>query len=147
MNTYTKNLTSIAVLAAGSLLPLTAFAADQNTHTVVVQTEITTETVPVMTDIVFEAALAEAASKTLDENNEWFKVTYRDAVTETVTRNVSNDAESRYLDMEDGERIELDIPTSDMKIQVQKIDFKMGSGPAPAGNNSFIAEELIVPDS
>ena len=147
MKTYIKKFAPIVALAAVAALPSTAFAADAGTHSVAVQTEITTESVPVMTDIVYEAVLADAASKTLNQNNDWFKVTYRDAVTETVTRNVSNDAESRYLDMEDGDRIELEIPTSEVKVQVQKIDFKMGTGPAPADENSFLAKKLILPDS
>lgn len=147
MNIYMKKLTPIAALATAGMLPSAALAGAQDTHTVAVQTEITAEAIPVMTDIVFEAALVNAASKTLDENNDWFKVTYRDAVTETVTRNVVNSAESRYLDTEDGQRIELEIPTTDVTVQVQKIDFKMGSGPKPEGENSFIAKKLILPDS
>lgn len=147
MKAYVKKITPIVALAVVTIAPSAVFAADAGTHTVAVQTEITTESVPVMTDIVYEAVLANAASKTLDERQDWFKVTYRDAVTETVTRNISNDAESRYLDTEDGERIELEIPTSDVIVQVQKIDFEMGTGQKPAGDNSFVAKKLILPDS
>ncbi len=147
MNTYKKTLTPVAAAVVAVSLPSAAFAGDQNIHTVAVQTEIPAEDIPVMTDIIFEAALANAASKTLDENKDWFRVVYRDARTETVTRNASSDAESRYLDMEDGERIYLEIPTSDVTVQVQKIDFEMGSGPKPADGNSFVAKKLILPDS
>lgn len=147
MKTYMKKLTPMAALIGAVLLPGTAFAQDDTTHTVAVQTEVTPDAIPVMTDIVYEAALINAASKTLEEDKDWFSVTYRDAVTETVTRNVSSDAESRYLDTQEGERVELEIPTTDVTVQVQKIDFKMGTGPKPADENSFVAEELVLPES
>ena len=147
MNTYTKKLTPIVALAAIAALPSTAFAGDADTESVVVQTEVSADEVPAITDIVYEAALADAAAKTLDENKDWFHVTYREATTVPVTVNVSNDAESRYLDMEDGGRIELDVPTKDVLIQVQKIDFEMGTGPAPADANSFVAKKLVLPES
>lgn len=147
MNTYLKTLTPIVTLAAAVFSPSTAFAEDQSTHTVAVQTEITAESVPTMTDIVYEAVLVNAAAKTLNQGQEWFQVSYRDASTQTVTRNATDSAESRYLDTEDGERIELEIPTTDVTVQVQKIDFKMGTGPKPADKNSFIAKELILPQS
>lgn len=147
MNFYTKKLTPLAALFGAALLPNTAFASDIDTQTVVVQTEVSADELPEMTDIVYEAVLANAAAKTLDENKDWFNVVYREAHTETVTRNVSSSAESRYLDLEDGERIELEIPTKDVTVQVQKIDFKMGTGPAPDAENAFVAKKLILPES
>jgi len=98
-----------------------------------------------MTDIVYEAVLANAATKTLDQNKEWFIVTYRDAQTKVVTRNVDDSAESRYIDLDNGARIERDIQAKDVLVHVQHIDFKMGTGPKPNSQNSFMAEKLILP--
>lgn len=132
-------------LAAFLSLPSIAFAADAQQHRVAVQTEFRTGDIDQMTDIVYEAVLANAASRTLDQNKDWFVVTYRDAQTKTVTRNVDDNAESRYIDLENGERIERDVPTEDVLVHVQKIDFKMGTGPKPDGENSFLAEKLTLP--
>ncbi len=147
MNFYAKKLTPLAALLGAVILPASAFASDVETKTVVVQTEVSADELPEMTDIIYEAALANAAVKTLDENKDWFNVVYRETHTETVSRNVSSSAESRYLDLEDGERIELEIPTKDVTVQVQKIDFKMGTGPTPDAKNAFVAKKLILPDS
>lgn len=147
MNTFMKKLAPATAFAAVSCLSATALASDIQPHSVAIQTEIQSENVALMTDIAYEAALINAASKTLDENKDWFAVSFRDAQTQTVTRNVNSSAESRYLDMEDGERIELDIPEENVTVHVQKIDFEMGTGPEPDSENSFIAEKLILPDS
>lgn len=147
MKAYIKKLTPIVALAAIVTFPSTAFAGDKETHTVSVQTEIVSESIPVMTNIVYEAVLANAAAKTLEENSDWFRVTYRDVRTQTVTRNVSNSAESRYLDPEYGERIELDIPSTDVTVQIQKVNFEIGTGQKPADENSFLASELVLPES
>jgi len=145
MNAFKK--LSIPTIGLVSLLglPSTGFAADTQQHRVAVQTEFRTGNIDQMTDIVYEAVLANAASRTLDQNKDWFLVTYRDAQTKTVTRNVDDNAESRYIDLENGERIERDVQTEDVLVHVQKIDFKMGTGPKPEGQNSFLAEKLTLP--
>lgn len=126
-------------------LPSTVFAADAEQHRVAIQTEFRTDNIVQMTDIVYEAALANAAMRTLDQNKDWFVVTFRDAQTKVVTRNVDNSAESRYIDLANGERIERDVQSEDVLVHVQKIDFKMGTGPMPDNQNSFMAEKLTLP--
>jgi len=147
MNTFLKKLTSTAGFAVATCLSTTALASDIQPHSVAVQTEVQTDDIAAMTDIAYEAALINAATKTLDEKRDWFAVSFRDAQTQTVRRNVNNSAESRYLDTEDGERIELEIPEDDVVVHVQKIDFEMGTGPKPDIENSFLAKELILPES
>jgi len=147
MNTYIRKLTPIVGLAVIGTLPSTAFAGDQGTKSVVVQTEVNFDEMPVITDAVYQAALVEAAARTLDENKDWFQVTYREATTAPVTVNIENNAESRYLDLENGERVELDVETKDVLIQVQKINFEMGTGAKPADANSFVAGKLVLPES
>lgn len=147
MNTYATKLAAIIGFATTTGLSSTAFASDVQPHRVAVETEVQTNDIALMTDIAFEAVLVNAAAKTLDEDKEWFAVSFRDAQTKTVTRNVNNSAESRYLDMEDGERIDLDIPEQDVTVHVQKIDFEMGTGPKPDSANSFVAKKLILPQS
>jgi hypothetical protein len=145
---FNKNiLTPFAALLGAALLPTGAFASSVETRTVAVQTEIDADEVLEKTDIIYEAVLANAAAKTLDANKDWFRVLYREAHTKPVTRNISSNAESRYLDLENGDRIELEIPTKDVTVQVQKIDFEMGTGPAPKVENAFVAKNLILADS
>ncbi len=145
MKTYTKKLAPFMGFTAALCLSSTAFATDTKLHRVVVQTEFQTNDTALMTDIAYEAVLANAAARTLDQNQEWFTVRYRDAQTQKVTRNVNNSAESRYIDMEDGTRIEREIVTADSFVHVQKIDFEMGSGPKPDSEYSFMAEKLVLP--
>lgn len=147
MNIYVKKLAPIAGLVAATCLSSAALASDAQPHQVAVQTDVQTDDIATVTDTAFEAALVNAAVKTLEEDKDWFEVTFRDAQTQTITRNVNNSAESRYLDMEDGKRIELDIPTEDVTVHVQKIDFEMGSGLKPDSQNSFMAKKLILPES
>lgn len=146
MNTYLKYIAPIGCIAALSLSS-EALASDPEKQSVAVQAETQVEDVSTLTAIAYEAALINAANKTLDENKDWFAVSYRDVQTQTVTRNTNNSAESRYLDMENGERVELEIPTQDVKVQVQKIDFEMGEGPKPDSENSFLAEKIVLPES
>lgn len=147
MNSFMKKLAPACVFAAATCLSNTVLASDIQPHSVAIQTEVQTENIAAITDIAYEAALINAASKTLDENKDWFAVSFRDAQTQTITRNVNNSAESRYVDMEDGDRIELDISEEEVTIHIQKIDFEMGTGPKPDRKNSFVAEKLILPDS
>ena len=147
MNTYATKLTAIIGFAAVTGLSSVASASDLQPHRVAVETEVQMDDIALVTDIAFEAALVDAAAKTLDADKEWFAVSFRYAQTKTVTRNANNSAESRYLDMEDGERIYLDIPEEDVTVHVQKIDFEMGTGAKPDSENSFIAEKLILPES
>jgi len=145
MNMSIKTIFPAMAFTIALGLPSTVFAADAEQHRVVIQTEVQTDNIDQMTDIVYEAVLANAATKTLDQNKEWFIVTYRDAQTKVVTRNVDDSAESRYIDLDNGARIERDIQAKDVLVHVQHIDFKMGTGPKPNSQNSFMAEKLILP--
>jgi len=145
MNMNFKIIFPAIALAIALGLPSTVFAADAKQHRVAIQAELRTDNIDQMTDIVYEAALANAAMRTLDQNKDWFVVTYRDAQTTVVTRNVDDSADSRYIDLENGERIERDVQTEDVLVHVQKIDFEMGTGPKPDDQNSFMAEKLTLP--
>jgi len=145
MNSFSKMFVPAIGLATALSLHTPAFAADEQQHRVAVQTELQTDDIDQMTDIIYEAVLANAASRTLEQNKDWFVVVYRDAQTKVVTRNIDDSAESRYIDMDSGERIERDIKTENVLVHVQQIDFKMGTGPKPSGEHSFTAEKLILP--
>ena len=145
MKPHTKIVAPLIGMTTALCLSSAGFANDAKAQRVAVQTEFQTKDIALMTDIAYEAVLANAAARTLDQNKEWFIVKYRDVQTQPVTRNVDDSAESRYIDMEDGTRIEREIVTEDVLVHVQKIDFEVGSGPMPNSENSFMAKELVLP--
>lgn len=147
MKNYTSKLISAAILAATAVVPVTAFATDLAPHKVVVQSEVNASEISEMTDIIFEAALVNAAQETIENKADWFQVTYRDVSTETIRRNADSDAESRYVMDIEGNHVERVIETHDVTTQTQKIEFNIGTGPAPTGRHIYYAKDLVLPES
>lgn len=135
-----KFILTAAFLTAATLIPTVTHSASEGaplpTNTISVQIENPTDA-----DDGYNIALDRAAEETRAANGDWFTVTYRSDVTEPITRNVNNSAETRYMQGEE-DLIEIGVPFTQSFVQTLTLEFNIGTGPMPNKNHTYTAREM-----
>ncbi len=132
-----KFILTAALLTATTFVPATTLATSHATlypsAKIAIQVESGTDV-----ETIFNTYLATAAKKTRAANGDWFTVTSDVRVTETITRNVNNSAETRYI-QGDEELIEIDIPVAPQTVETLSVEFDIGTGSMPETPNTYDA--------
>jgi hypothetical protein len=132
-----KFILTASLLTATTFVPASTVAANNTTlypsAKVAIQVESGTDV-----EAIFNTGLATAAKKTRAANGDWFTVTSDVRVTETITRNVNNSAESRYI-QGDEELIEIDISVAPQTVETLSLEFDIGTGSMPETPNTYDA--------